>query len=64
MSEPTALTRATAAAYLDMSVDTFDEVVRPFVPYLDLAAPTAKRPALRWLRADLDAFLAGRRRAA
>lgn len=39
-----ALTRATAAAYLDMSVDTFDEAVRPFVPYLDLdTLPTLNR---------------------
>lgn len=59
-----AMSRATAAAYLDMSVRTFDEVVRPFVPCVRLATPTAKRPALRWLRTDLDAYLAERRRAA
>lgn len=59
-----ALTRASAATYLDMSVDTFDTVVRPCVPFIDLAGPDSLRPVLRWLKADVDTYLAARRRAA
>lgn len=58
------MNRASAAAYLDMSVDTFDAVVRPSVPFVDLAGAESVRPVLRWLKADLDAYLASRRKAA
>lgn len=59
-----ALSRASAARYLDMSVDTFDVLVRPFVPFVELNTPDSKRPTLRWETSALDAFLAARRKAA
>ena len=58
------LSRDSAAAYLDMSVRSFDETVRPFVPFIEITKPGAKRPMLRWLKGDLDEYLAARRKAA
>lgn len=63
MNNP-ALTKEAAAAYVGLSVSAFDEIVRPFVPFVTLDTPNAKRPPVRWLQADLDAYLAARRRAA
>ena len=59
-----ALARESAATYLDMSPTTFDESVRPFVPFVEIVKPGAKRPLVRWLKSDLDAFLVTRRKAA
>lgn len=64
MSDATALSLASAAAYLDMSVDTFTDKVRPFVPVVSIVTPDTKRPTLRWLKRDLDAYLEQRRTAA
>lgn len=43
MSNP-ALTKEAAAAYVGLSVSAFDEIVRPFVPFVSLDTPNAKRP--------------------
>ncbi len=54
------LSRASAAAFLDMSVDRFDDLVRPYVPVVEIATPQSKRAMVRWRREDLVAFAAGR----
>jgi len=61
---PEALDRTSAAKLLDCSNTTFDERIRPFVPFVEIDTPGAKRPLLRWLRSDLLAFLESRRKAA
>lgn len=50
-------TRAQAAEYLGVSLDAFDEHVRPHLPRVLIGA------RVRFLRADLDAWVASRREA-
>lgn len=64
MNDRATFSKASAAAYLDMSVSKFDDTVRPFVAYISIDTPGQKRPMLRWMKADLDAYVAARRRAA
>lgn len=54
------LSRASAAAFLDMSVDRFDDLVRPYIPVVEISTPETKRPMVRFRRDDLVAFAAGR----
>lgn len=54
------LSRNSAAAFLDMSVDRFDDLVRPYVPVVEISTPETKRPMVRFRREDLIAFAAGR----
>lgn len=51
-----------AAAYLGVSKTYFEDHIRPFVSFADLRAPGSKKPMPRWSRADLDAFVAKRRK--
>jgi hypothetical protein len=64
MNDRAMFSKASAADYLDMSVSTFDQTVRPFVARVEIETPGMKRPMLRWLKADLDAYVAARRKAA
>jgi hypothetical protein len=63
-AEPALLDRANAARYLGCSLSHFQEEVRRFLPTVDIASPSARKPMPRWRRADLDAFIASRQRMA
>ena len=52
-----------AAAYLGVSRSFFDDEIRPLVPIVDMKSPKRKQPMWRFAKADLDAFIASRRRA-
>lgn len=60
--EPSLLTASQAAAYLGVSKSYFEETIRPHLSFVDMRAPTAKKPMPRWTRSDLDAFIATRRK--
>lgn len=64
MDAPEALSRESAAKFFDVSLSTFDEELRPFLPVVEITTPQRKRPLLRWLKRDLLAFAESRRRAA
>lgn len=60
--EPSLLTAAQAALYLGVSKTYFETEIRPHISFVDMKAPSAKKPMPRWARADLDAFIATRHR--
>lgn len=60
--EPALLDKVQAAKYLGCGFTYFQEHVRKLLPVVDIADPSAKKPMPRWSRADLDAFIASRRR--
>lgn len=60
--EPAHLNVAQAARYLGVSKTFFEEQVRPYIAHADLRAPGSKKPMPRWLPADLDEWVASRRR--
>jgi len=64
MTDPESLSKESAAAFFDVSVSTFDEELRPYLPVVEIMTPGRKRPLLRWMRRDLVAFLEARRKAA
>jgi len=55
---PAVLTRGQAAAYIGMSASWLKTAPMPRV---DMRRPGGHRPVWRYLRADLDAWLAARR---
>jgi hypothetical protein len=61
--EPELLEIADAAKYLRVSVSHFNEHLRKLIPMVDMASPGSKVPVIRFAKADLDAFIASRRRA-
>lgn len=61
---PEALSRESAAKFLDCSLSTFDDEFRPYLPVVEIVTPGRKRPLLRWMKRDLLTFLDERRRAA
>lgn len=62
--EPALFEIGEAAKYLRVSRSYFDEHIRPLLPAVDLRAPGAKVPLIRYAKTDLDAFIASRRSAA
>lgn len=62
--EPAAFDARQAAQYLNVALSHFHDDVRKLLPVVDLRTPGAKKPMWRWMRADLDAFLALRRKEA
>lgn len=61
--EPALLEIGEAARYLRCSRSYFDEHIRPFVPMIDIRAPGAKLPMIRFAKVDLDAYIDSRRKA-
>jgi len=51
-----------AARYLGVSRSYFFEHVRPYIAVCDMRRPGGKQAVPRWTRADLDAFIAARRK--
>lgn len=51
-----------AAAYFGVSRSHFDEHIRPLLPIIDMKPPRGKQPMWRFMKADLDALIASRRR--
>lgn len=52
-----------AAKYLGVSRSYFDEHLRKVIPMVDVRAPGARVPLIRYAKHDLDAFIASRRKA-
>lgn len=61
---PAALDVIQAAQYIGVSRSHFLDHVRKLLPVVDVRRPGGKKPMWRWLRTDLDVYLAERRRAA
>lgn len=60
--EPIALDARQAAQFLNCSLTHFHDEVRKHVPFIDMRPAGSKKPMLRWMRTDLEAFLATRRK--
>lgn len=61
--EPAALDVLQAAQYLGVSRSHFLDHIRKLLPVIDVRRPGGQKPMWRWLRSDLDAYLADRRKA-
>ena len=61
---PAALDQVQAAQYLGVSRSHFLTAIKPDLPPVDLSRAGSPRRVLRWLRTDLDAYLAARKRVA
>lgn len=59
---PALLTARQSAEYLGVSKSYFEEHVRPLLPIVSLAHADARQPMPRWAVADLDDYIAERRR--
>ena len=57
------LTAREAAEYLGCSKSYFEAHIRPLLPVVDMGRPEATQPMPRWHQADLDAFIASRKKA-
>lgn len=53
-----------AAEYLGVSRSFFDDEIRPHIAVVDMKSPRRKQPMWRFDKADLDKFIASRKRGA
>ena len=59
---PAALDVIQSAQYLCVSRSHFLDHIRKLLPVIDVRRPGGKKPMWRWLRSDLDQYLADRRK--